>query len=90
MGNKGTETWFGVWSVDSWAHHLDPFASEITYVFLLVKAESKEDAESIAEGRLMKKHWMTSPVATAHPAGKEDFDRWKRKDLISIERVQQA
>ncbi len=79
--SKDNNKWYGVWSVDSWNRDRD----EVTYVFLLVKAKSKEDAEGIAEGRLMRRNWMTDPVATAHLATQEDFDRWKRQDLISIE-----
>lgn len=82
---ENDEQWWGVWSVDSWAHHMDPFAGEIKYIFLLVKAETKEEAEGIAEERLMRRNWMTDPVANAHPATREDFDRWKRQDLIDYE-----
>ena len=80
---ESNETWWGVWSVESWG-------SRGTSVFLLVKASSKEDAEGIAEDRLMSRRWMTDPVAAAHPATAEDFDRWKRQDLIVIDPIKEC
>ena len=72
---ESNETWWGVWSVDA-------YTNTGTQVFLLVKAATKEDAEAIAENRLMSKRWMSDPVANAHPATAEDFDRWKRQELV--------
>lgn len=68
--------WWGVWSVAN---------GDTTYVFLLVKANSKEEAEIIAENRLMARGWMSDPVATAHPATEQDFCRWRRRDLVSYD-----
>ncbi len=80
---EGNETWWGVWSQETWNQYE---SDEIKWVFLLVKAATKEEAEGIAEDRLMSRRWMTDPVANAHPATKEDFDRWKRQDIIEYEK----
>lgn len=84
---EGYETWWGVWSQETWNQY---GSDEIKHVFLLVKAATKEDAEGIAEDRLISKHWMTDPVAHAHPATKEDFDRWKRQDIIEFEKIKEV
>jgi hypothetical protein len=84
---EGNETWWGVWSIETWNQK---HATETKYVFLLVKASSKEEAEGIAENRLMSRRWMTDPVANAHPATAEDFDRWKRQDLVLIEPIKEV
>ena len=75
---ESNETWWGVWSVDA-------YSNTGTQVFLLVKAATKEEAENIAENRLMSKRWMSDPVANAHPATEEDFGRWKRQELVEYE-----
>ena len=84
---ESNETWWGVWSIESWN---TKGATENKWAFLLVKASSKEEAEGIAEDRLMSRRWMTDPVATAHPATAEDFDRWKRQDIIVIEPIEEC
>lgn len=76
--NEGEKTLWAVWVSDAFGS----LEFDAPRILLLIRANTKEEAERTAENRFITSNWMTDPVAQAHPATPEEIDRIKRRKFV--------